>query len=45
MAIKKPFVGIFLFLTLFTLLSSVFGRTGYLVNRSLEERLAALERL
>ncbi len=45
MAIKKPFVGIFLFLTLFILLSSVFGRTGYLVNRSLEDRLAALERL
>lgn len=45
MAIKKPFVGIFLFLTLFTLLSSVYGRTGYLVNRSLEDRLAALERL
>lgn len=45
MAIKKPFVGIFLFLTLFALLSSVYGRTGYLVNRSLEDRLAALERL
>lgn len=44
MAIKKLLVPLFMFFVLFSLLLSIFGHSGMLVNMSLERRLEELER-
>ena len=44
MTTKKLFLSILMFLVLFCLLFSIFGKSGYLVNRSLENYLESLLR-
>ena len=44
MTTKKLFLFILMFLVLFSLLFSIFGKSGYLVNRSLENYLESLLR-
>ena len=44
MTTKKLFLSILMFLVLFSLLFSIFGKSGYLVNRSLENYLESLLR-